>query len=69
MAVGAPYEDEGRGVVYIFNGHQGKFWPQPTQMIKGRSITGQNLMGFGLYLSQFKMDVDDNTYEGKFNQI
>ena len=62
LAVGAPYEDEGRGAVYIFNGHQGKFWPQPTQMIKGRSI-GQNLMGFGLYLSQFKMDVDGNMYE------
>jgi hypothetical protein len=26
-------------------------------------------MGFGLYLSQFKMDVDDNKYEGKFNKI
>ena len=26
-------------------------------------------MGFGLYLSQFKMDVDGNMYEGKFNKI
>ncbi|XP_076094714.1 integrin alpha-9-like isoform X2 [Mytilus galloprovincialis] len=61
IAIGAPFEEDGKGAIYIFNGYQGKFWHRPSQIIKASSINS-NLKEFGMYLSQFNMDVDDNLY-------
>lgn len=63
IAIGAPFEEDGKGAIYIFNGYQGKFWHRPSQIIKASSINS-NLKEFGMYLSQFNMDVDDNLYNG-----
>ncbi|XP_052095475.1 integrin alpha pat-2-like isoform X2 [Mytilus californianus] len=61
IAIGAPFEEDGKGAIYVFNGYEGKFWHRPSQIIKASSI-GSNLKQFGMYLSQFKMDVDNNLY-------
>ncbi|XP_033762354.1 integrin alpha-9-like isoform X2 [Pecten maximus] len=62
IAVGAPYEDEGRGVVYIYNGYKGGFWPLETQRIKGRDISS-DLMTFGAAISKPFLYNNDTYYD------
>ncbi|OWF47712.1 integrin alpha-9-like isoform X2 [Mizuhopecten yessoensis] len=66
IAVGAPYEDEGHGMVYIYNGYQGGFWPMETQRIKGREL---NLLTFGVAISKpflYNSDAYYDTLIGAF---
>lgn len=56
IAVAAPFEDEGKGVVYIYQGNKGR--PKCTQR-----ITSANTNGFGLSLSK-PVDIDKNNFEG-----
>ena len=72
MAIGAPYEDENKGAVYIYlgGGKDGGFFPHPEnvywQRIGASDFTAAgpliNLKGFGISLTAG--DVDDNQYIG-----
>jgi integrin alpha 8 len=56
--VGAPYDDDGNGLVYIFHGSADGIQTTPTQIIKGSSY---NLKAFGHALSG-GLDLDGNKY-------
>jgi len=48
IAIGAPFEDDNRGAVYVYNGYKSGLWPKYSQKIKAASITnGMSLRGFG----------------------
>ncbi|KAK3589630.1 hypothetical protein CHS0354_043090 [Potamilus streckersoni] len=51
VAVGAPYEDEDVGAVYIYNGYRGGLWSKFTQRISGKSVQS-GLKGFGISFSR-----------------
>ncbi|KAK3101931.1 hypothetical protein FSP39_007446 [Pinctada imbricata] len=61
LAVGAPYEDSGRGAIYIFNGDEARLPSQYSQKIMAAAIDS-GLRAFGFYLSKSTLDVDDNSY-------
>lgn len=62
IAVGAPYEDENRGTVYIFNGRKKGSALILTQTIKGKDVY-ENLRGFGISFSR-GVDIDFNQIPG-----
>ncbi|XP_060604732.1 integrin alpha-4-like, partial [Ruditapes philippinarum] len=50
IAIGAPYEQDSRGAVYIYNGYKEGVWPEYSQKIMSADIdTG--LRGFGISIS------------------
>lgn len=51
IAVGAPFENDGEGTVYIYNGYAGGLWPRYTQKIRGSDV-GTGLKAFGAALTQ-----------------
>ncbi|XP_062613627.1 integrin alpha-9-like [Saccostrea cucullata] len=64
LAVGAPFENDMRGAIYIFNGRNLKnvqTWKY-SQKIEGTTINS-NLRGFGFYISQTQEDIDNNKYK------
>ncbi|XP_058809911.1 integrin alpha-4-like [Phymastichus coffea] len=60
VAVGAPYEDDGQGAVYIFNGSPEGLSLQPSQRIHAVDLP-MNLRGFGMSISEPR-DVDGNRF-------
>ena len=48
--MGAPYENEGTGAVYIYNGYSGGVWPMYTQHILAKDV-GSGLKAFGAALT------------------
>lgn len=63
LAVGAPFEDDMRGAVYIFNGCPRECvekWKY-SQKITARSLNS-NLQGFGSYVSKTQEDIDANEW-------
>ncbi|XP_059474433.1 integrin alpha-PS4-like [Neocloeon triangulifer] len=60
VAVGAPYEDEGRGAVYVYHGRRSGLEVKFAQRIAAREVDG-GLRGFGVSLSR-GVDVDGNAY-------
>ena len=62
VAVGAPYEDDGRGVVYIYHGSADGIVPKFSQRILGRSLS-DSVSTFGWYISK-SVDIDGNSYPG-----
>lgn len=60
VAVGAPYEDDGRGVVYIFRGSANGLMTKYAQRILARDLH-QDLRSFGISISR-GVDVDTNGY-------
>lgn len=63
MAVGAPYEDEGKGAIYIFRGGADGIQTEASQKIVASDIQRPGLRGFGIALSR-GVDVDGNGYPG-----
>lgn len=63
VAVGAPYEDGGRGAVYVYLGNANGLNVKYSQHIRARDIN-LNLFGFGISLSK-GVDIDGNLYNGK----
>lgn len=65
IAVGAPFEDDHRGAVYIYNGRSGNFDKPWTfsQRITSNDI-GLGISALGYYLSKSQVDIDDNLYGG-----
>ncbi|XP_046565305.1 integrin alpha-3-like [Haliotis rubra] len=62
VAVGAPYEDEGRGAVYIYHGGEGGVNAEAMQRIGGRDINDtETVTSFGWSISK-PADVDRNGY-------
>jgi hypothetical protein len=63
FVVGAPYEESGTGVIYIYHG--GKRGPkrEVSQRIVGSEVHPQ-ILGFGISFSR-SLDVDGNHYPGK----
>ncbi|XP_037076274.1 integrin alpha-V-like [Pollicipes pollicipes] len=60
VAVAAPYEDEGRGAVYVFRGGPGRFAATASQRIAARDL-GDALRGFGVSVSR-GVDIDGNSH-------
>lgn len=67
VAVAAPYEDDGSGVVYIFRSTEKGLDPVPTQRLVGKEVDSV-IKGFGISISK-AMDVDGNHYRGIINQL
>ncbi|KAK3103907.1 hypothetical protein FSP39_022834 [Pinctada imbricata] len=61
LAIGAPYEDNGRGAIYIFNGADRLLPSKYSQKIMAADIDA-GLRAFGFYISRSTLDIDDNTY-------
>jgi hypothetical protein len=64
FVVGAPYENSGTGVIYVYHG--GKEGPstKPSQKIVGSDIR-PGIQGFGISFSR-SLDIDGNNYDGKW---
>jgi len=60
VAIGAPYEDKGEGVVYIYRGSKDGLVPTPMQVIKGSTVS-RGIKSFGYSLSG-GLDMDANGY-------
>lgn len=58
VAVGAPYEDDLRGAVYVYNGYRLGLWPKHSQKISA-SVFNTNLKGFGMSLASSK-DINED---------
>ncbi|XP_017312927.1 integrin alpha-6b isoform X1 [Ictalurus punctatus] len=58
VAVGAPYDDEGAGSVYIYHGSSSGLNKEPAQVLKGGNL---NIKMFG-YSIAGNMDLDNNQY-------
>lgn len=63
LIVGAPYEQDNKGAIYIFNGGAPRMETMYSQRILAADINS-NLRGFGFSLSKNTIDVDSNTYTG-----
>ncbi|XP_060066077.1 integrin alpha-9-like [Ylistrum balloti] len=61
VAVGAPYEDDTRGAVYVYLGTKDGVWPVPLQTIHARTLN-LGLRGFGAAFSR-PHDIDKNGYK------
>lgn len=61
LIVGAPYEQDNKGAIYIFNGGSPQVEAMYSQRIFATDIDS-NLRGFGFSLSKNTIDVDSNTY-------
>lgn len=57
VAIGAPYENDGEGAVYIYNGYSGGLWSRYTQRI-GAADVGQNILSFGAALSSKSVNLE-----------
>ncbi|XP_031332931.1 integrin alpha-PS3-like isoform X1 [Photinus pyralis] len=60
IAVGAPYENEGSGAIYIYRGNSYGLSSSPSQRIAGKDFV-PNILGFGISISK-PTDVDMNKY-------
>ncbi|KAF0295842.1 Integrin alpha-4 [Amphibalanus amphitrite] len=60
IAIGAPYEDDQRGAIYIYLGGAGGLSPTYSQRIGAAELSGE-LRGFGVSLSH-GLDMDNNRY-------
>lgn len=65
--MGAPYEDDGAGAVYIYRGSAGGLVITVSQKLVPRDV-GLNLRGFGISLSR-GADVDKNGYAGAVKNL
>lgn len=63
LIVGAPYEQDNKGAIYIFNGGSPRMETMYSQRILAADINS-DLRGFGFSLSKNTIDVDSNTYTG-----
>ncbi|XP_062600471.1 integrin alpha-4-like [Saccostrea cucullata] len=61
LVVGAPYEDDNKGAIYIFNGGSPQIEATYSQQILASKLH-TDLRGFGFSLSKHTIDVDSNTY-------
>ncbi|XP_052248842.1 integrin alpha-PS3-like [Dreissena polymorpha] len=53
VAIGAPFEDDLRGAVYIYNGYKGGLWPAYSQRILASTLpNGQTLRGLGVSIAR-----------------
>ncbi|XP_064604778.1 integrin alpha-9-like [Liolophura sinensis] len=60
IVIGAPFEDEGVGSIYIYNAYEGGLRSEYSQRIRGAEL-GANLRGFGGSFSRVH-DIDGNTF-------
>ncbi|XP_060716302.1 integrin alpha-6b isoform X2 [Tachysurus vachellii] len=58
VAVGAPYDEEGAGCVYIYHGSSSGLKKEPVQVLKGKDL---NIKMFGYSLAG-NMDLDNNQF-------
>ena len=66
VAIGAPYGGEdGKGVVFIYNGGQNGFRNNKPQRIESRDMPNGGGQGFGISVAG-GVDVDNNGYPGWF---
>ena len=61
IAVGAPYENEGSGTVYIYHGSRYGLKTRPGQIISGDTFTPK-ISSFGFSFSTTVTDFDENKY-------
>ena len=62
IVIGAPYEDDLKGSVYIYNGFGGGLWPKYSQRINAASLRN-GLLGFGASFSN-SMDMNNDNING-----
>lgn len=64
LAVGAPYENDRRGSIYLFKGFKSGLLTDYSQRIKAENVS-PHLRGFGVSIS-LAVDVDGNKWRGEF---
>ena len=62
VAIGAPYEDDWTGAVYVYNGYKGGLWDMYSQKIVARQLDS-GLRAFGHAISK-SMDVNSDDIKG-----
>lgn len=65
FVVGAPHEDSGTGVIYIYHGGIKGPRREVSQRIVGKELR-PDIQGFGISFSR-SLDIDGNKYSGKSN--
>jgi hypothetical protein len=65
--IGAPYEDDLRGAIYIYNGCKTGVWPHFSQRIAAGSFRDE-LRSFGFSFSK-AVDMDNDEVNGKLSNI
>lgn len=63
IVIGAPFEEDGVGAIYIYNAYEGGLRSEFSQRIRGAQL-GANLRGFGGSFSRVH-DIDGNTFGGR----
>lgn len=68
IAIGAPYEDEGLGAVYIYNGYRDGLWHQYSQRIAAAALAVPGLRGFGISFAN-AADINSDDINGNIDFI
>jgi hypothetical protein len=63
FVVGAPHEEAGTGVIYIYHGGKGGPRGKASQRITGSEVR-RDILGFGISFSR-SLDIDGNHYPGR----
>lgn len=68
IAIGAPYEDEGLGAVYIYNGYRDGLWHQYSQRIAATALAVPGLQGFGISFAN-AADINSDDINGRLYRL
>ena len=67
VAIGAPYEDDLSGCVYVYNGYKDGLWPKYSQRISAKQFD-PTPKGFGIAISP-AADLNNDDIKGEIYQI
>ncbi|WAQ94140.1 ITA9-like protein [Mya arenaria] len=66
LAIGAPYENDGEGAIYIYNGYTGGVWPRYSQRISGSDVRS-GLKAFGSSFTKQSLQIGESFAVGAYD--